>query len=126
MAEMSFWNLQLPASVMLGVVAGAAYLIAYARHRRSAFTLVDALILVSVMAIVTAVAMPLLGTASDRANSAALSENLRLLQVKIEIYKVEHGGKPPLLFKGTFPQLTHATNSKGEPGPSGKPYPFGP
>lgn len=126
MAETYFGDLQLPISVILGAIAAAAYVIAYARHRRTAFTLVDALILVSIMAIATAAAMPLLGTADESAKSTALEHNLRTLRGQIELYKLEHRGAAPVLFKGGFPQLTHATNADGVPGPPGKEYPYGP
>ena len=126
MADASLWNLQLPASVLLAGIAAIAYLLSYVRHRRGEFTLFDFLILVAIMAIVTAVTLPLLRAAGGQARSAALSQNLRTLREKIELYKIQHGGTPPLLFKGTFPQLTHATNSKGVPGPPGKQYPYGP
>ena len=123
---MSLGNLPLPASVLLGAAAAAVYLISYARHRRGGFGLMDALILVAIMAIVTAVTMPLLNAADESAKSSALQQNLRSLRSQIELYKLEHGDKPPLLFKGGFPQLTHATNADGMPGPPGPQYPHGP
>jgi len=125
-AEMSLGNLQLPASVLVGAAAAAVYLISYARYRRSGFGLIDGLILVAIMAIVTAVTMPLLNAADQSAKSSALQQNLRLLRAQIELYKLEHDGKVPVLFKGKFPQLTHATNAEGIPGPRGAEYPYGP
>ena len=126
MAEMSLGNLQLPASVLVGAAAAAVYLISYARHRRGGFGLMDALILVAIMAIVTAITMPLLNAADQSAKSSALQQNLRLLRGQIELYRLEHGGNAPLLFRGSFPQLTHATNAEGIPGPPGAQYPYGP
>ena len=73
MAETSVWGLELPAAIILGAIAAAAYLIGYTRHRGAQFTLLDALVVVAIMAIVTAVAMPLLNAASDRASSSALA-----------------------------------------------------
>jgi len=78
------------------------------------------------MAVVTAVAMPLLSAADNQAKSTTLAENLRILRAKIELYKLEHGNQVPLVFQGTLPQLTEATNAEGVPGPAGKEYPFGP
>ena len=126
LADASLWNLQLPASVLLAGIAAIAYLLSYIRHRRSEFTIFDFLILVAIMAIVTAVTLPLLHAAGDQARSTALTQNLRTLREQIELYKLEHGGTSPLLFEGSFPQLTHATNAKGIPGPSGRQYPYGP
>lgn len=126
MAEIPLLGRQLPASIMLGAIAASAYLVSYARHRGLKFTLFDVLLVAAIMAIGTAVTMPLLNAAEERASSAALLQNLRTLRGQIELYKVEHGGKVPLLHKGTFPQLTHATNARGVPGPPGKEYAYGP
>lgn len=116
----------LPTSALLGVLAGVVYLIGCARARRADFTLIDALILVTLMAAVTAGAMPLVSAADGQAKASALAQNLRILRSQIELYKLDHGGEPPLLFKGGFPQLTQATNAQGVPGPPGKDHPFGP
>ena len=126
MAEISLSGAQLPASIILGAVAAAAYLMGYVRHRGFQFTLLDALVVMAIMAIGTAVAMPLLNAANDRASSSALQQNLQTFRAQIELYKMEHEGKAPLLYKGTLPQLTHATNAKGIPGPPGEDYPCGP
>jgi type II secretory pathway pseudopilin PulG len=123
---MSLLGLQLPAALILGAMAAAAYLIGYIRHRGLQFHLLDALLVVAIMAVGTAVAMPLLNAAHDRATDAALRQNLRIVRGQIALYKMEHGGRPPLLFEGTFPQLVHATDSEGVPGPPGKDYPYGP
>ena len=85
-----------------------------------------ALVVVAIMAIGTAVAMPLLNAAHERASSSALQHNLRTLRAQIELYKVEHAGKVPLLYNGTLPQLAHATNAQGVPGPRGDEHPHGP
>ena len=126
MAEMSLLGLELPASILLGAVAAVAYLMAYVRHRGLRFTLLDALLVVAIMAVGTAVAMPILSAAHHRANSSALRQNLRTLREQIALYKVAHGGQPPLLFEGGFPQLAHATNAEGVPGPPGDAHPCGP
>jgi len=126
MAEMSLSGLPLPASLILGALAAGAYLIGYARHRGLQFTLLDVLVMVAIMAIATAVAMPFLDAANESASSSALAQNLRTLREQIGLYKVEHGGNSPLLYQGGFPQLSHATNAAGVPGPRGKEHPYGP
>jgi len=125
-AGASLAGFELPASLAVGAAAAAIYLISLARQRRLEFTLLDALIVVAIMAVTTSVAMPFLATASDRANSSVLLQNLATLRTQIELYKIEHGGSPPLLYEGTFPQLTHATDAGGTPGPRGADYPYGP
>ena len=126
LVDMAFRDLKVPRAVLLGAIAAAAYLISYARHRQSSFTLMDAMILICVMGITTAAALPLLGAADEAAKSSALQQNLRFLRGQIALYKLEHGGAPPVLFKGDLPQMTHATDAKGFPGPPGKAYPYGP
>lgn len=98
----------------------------YARHRPGTFTSVDGLILVAIMAIGTAVAIPLLNAVKEPAKAGALQQNLQALRSRIAQYKLEHGEDAPLLYKGTFPQLIEATNAEGVPGPPGKEYPYGP
>lgn len=126
MAEISRMGLELPAALAVGAVAAMAYLVLCTRHRGFEITLLDTLLLVAIMAIATSVAMPFLAEASGQANSTALLQNLQALRTQIALYRVEHGGAAPLLYEGTFPQLTHPTNAKGVPGPFGKEYPHGP
>ncbi len=126
MESWSLWGQELPASIALGSIAAGAYLLSHARYRFAQFTVLDALLIVAIMAIGTAVAMPILSRASDQAHSTALLQNLKTLRGQIELYKAEHGGQPPLLYDGAFPQLTGATNAKGVPGAPGKEYPLGP
>ncbi len=126
MGELSFWDSELPPSLLLGAIAAGAYLVAHARHRGLRLSLIDVLLVMTVMAVGTAVAMPLVSAADDRAKHSALLHNLRAFRGQIELYKVEHGGEPPLLYEGTFPQLTNSTDSLGIPGKPGKDYPYGP
>jgi type II secretory pathway pseudopilin PulG len=116
----------LPVSIILGAVAAAAYLLGCVRRRGTDFTLLDGFMLVAIMGVGTAIAMPVLNAAGERANTGVLRENLRILRGQIELYKIEHGGAVPLLHEGTFPQLVHTTNAQGVPGPAGKKYPYGP
>ena len=89
-------------------------------------TVVNAVLLAIVVAIVGAAVVPLYEQASGGAQSSALLKNLQTLRRQIELYKVQHGGSAPILHKGALPQLTRSTNEKGEPGPSGSMFPFGP
>ena len=125
-SEISSWNLNVLAAVGLGGLAALAYLVSRARLRRGDFTLVDTLILVATMAIVTAAGIPLFNYAADRAKASSLAQLLHTMRVQIELYKVDHDGEVPLLFEGTFPQLSQATDRDGTPGPAGKQHPFGP
>jgi general secretion pathway protein G len=120
------WDANLPAAALLGAIAAGGYVLAHARHRQLHFTLLDAMLVVAIMAIVTAIAMPLVTAAGDQAKSSTLLQNLHTLRAQIELYKLEHAGTAPLLYEGKFPQLTEATNAEGMPGPPGREYPCGP
>jgi len=100
--------------------------VSYVRHRPGTFTFVDGLILVAIMAIGTAVTIPLLDAVKAPATASALQQNLQALRSRIAQYELEHSEDAPLLYKGTFPQLIEATNAEGVPGPPGKKYPYGP
>ena len=125
-ADIPLGNANLPTAAMLGAIAAGGYILAHARHRQFRFTLLDAMIVVAIMAIVTAIAMPLVTAAGEQAKATTLLQNLHTLRAQIALYKLDHGGEVPLLYEGTFPQLTEATNAKGIPGPPGKDYPYGP
>lgn len=84
------------------------------------------MIVVAIMAAVTAIAMPLVSAADERAKATALQQDLHTLRSQIELYKVDHAGQLPLVYEGTFPQLTEPTDAKGVPGTGGKEYPYGP
>lgn len=123
---MDIENLRLPAAVALGGIAALAYLVSFMRRRRTVFAWTDGMMLAVIMAIVSAAAIPALNVFGGFAKPAALQENLRILRTQIEMYKVEHRGQPPLLFQGALPQLAHATNTEGVPGPAGSQFPYGP
>jgi general secretion pathway protein G len=96
------------------------------RKGKAEFTLISA-VLLAVMATIGGVfGIPLVDKARDRAKSAALLENLHTLRSQIELYKVEHGGEPPVVYQNTFPQLIRATNAQGLPGEAGSKFPYGP
>lgn len=126
MGELPLADLPLPMSVLFGAVAAGVYLVNCFRPGHGAFTILDAVVVVAIMGAVTAAAAPVLNKADENARAVAFQENLRAFKQAIELYKLDHGGKPPLLFKGGFPQMTSATNSEGVPGPRGAQHPYGP
>jgi general secretion pathway protein G len=97
-----------------------------ARHGRTNLTVIDAVLLIVVIAIVCATAVPLIEAANRRAQQSTLAQNLHTLRSQIEMYKAEHGGRPPVLHEGTLPQMLQPTNADGVPGPAGNKYPCGP
>lgn len=86
----------------------------------------NAMLLAVIVAILGATAIPLVEMGSRKAKSSALLQNLHTLRSQIELYKMEHGGKAPVVYDGTFPQLIRATNDAGIPGPPGSEYLHGP
>jgi len=97
-----------------------------ARQRNAKLTLVDVAIFLVVAAVVGAVAIPVIEKATRRAQQSTLLENLRILREQIELYKLQHGGAPPVVHEGTFPQLIRATDLLGRLGSPGKKHPLGP
>jgi type II secretory pathway pseudopilin PulG len=113
----------------LGVVAGlivVAYCFSRLRYWRDSFNLFDGMMLIAGMAIATAAMIPVFESLRDRASASTLRHNLQVFREQIELYKLEHGGEVPLLYKGTFPQLLQSTNAAGYPGPGGRDFPYGP
>ena len=100
------------------------------RHRNNSgkaqLTLVNAVILAVVIAIGGGVGVPLIEKSSARARRTAMLQSLHMLRTQIELYKAQHNGNPPVLFRNTFPQLVRATNAAGIPGHPGDDYPHGP
>ncbi len=66
------------------------------RTRRSkAFTLVELLVVIIIIGILAAVAIPQFGDSSKQAKESALKENLRMLRASIEKYHVDHTSTYP-------------------------------
>lgn len=70
-----------------------------AASRRSAttkaFTLVEVLIVVTILAILSATVIPAFVDSSDDARDAALKHNLQAVRHQIQIFQVQHNGKWP-------------------------------
>ncbi|MBN2473168.1 MAG: type II secretion system protein [Pirellulales bacterium] len=121
--------ISVPYSPILGALAAVAalgFLVSFFRGGKRELTIVDALILTVVIAIVGATAIPLFETVSRRAKAATLLQNLHALRSQIALYKLEHDDDLPVLYQGGLPQLIRATNDEGIPGPAGNDYPYGP
>jgi general secretion pathway protein G len=110
------------------VVALAALAVCLVRIRfwRDHFTMFDAGAVLCVMTAGSMGLVPLIESSQSDAKAVALIEDLRTLRSQIELYKLQHRGNAPLLYKGTFPQLINPTNVVGVPGTPGRKFPFGP
>jgi len=89
-------------------------------------TVVDVAIFVIVAVIAGAVSIPLIEKATSRAEETAVLDNLRTLRHQIDVYKLQHRGRPPVLHNGSLPQLYRSTDARGQIGPAGNKFPLGP
>lgn len=89
---------------------------------RSAFTLVEILIVVVIMAILAATIIPQFTDSSTDAKGSTAKFNLHTVRGQIEIYKTHHNGVKP---SATLLELTQSTNAAGTAG-TGVNFPFGP
>lgn len=97
--------------------------------RRSAFTLIEVLIVVVIMAVLAATIIPQFASSTTDAKASALKFNLHGLRQQIEMYKLQHNGVAPALTGGTLPGMLFATDVAGATNNSITPtstYPFGP
>jgi prepilin-type N-terminal cleavage/methylation domain-containing protein len=106
-------------------------------QRAKAFTLVELLVVVVVLAIIAAIVIPQFSNASQAARSSMLRDNLRTMRTQIQIFKAQHCDVPPgyptldttaaPTEADTVSHLTRASTAAGDladPGTAG--YPFGP
>ncbi len=96
------------------------------RSRRSAFTLVEVMLVVVIMAILAATVVSQFNSSTDDAKESALVFNLHALRSQLELYKLHHNSSTPAITSGALPQLTSATNAAGGTGAAGASFPYGP
>jgi prepilin-type N-terminal cleavage/methylation domain-containing protein len=90
--------------------------------RRSAFTLIEVLIVVVIMAILAATIIPQFTDSTKDAKSSTVKFNLHTLRSQIELYRTQHTGTAP---SATLVELTVSTDATGAQG-SGTNFPYGP
>jgi prepilin-type N-terminal cleavage/methylation domain-containing protein len=88
------------------------------RTRNTAFTLMELLIVIVILAILAAAIIPQFADVSVDAKDSTADLNVRILRAQIELYKAQHDGLTPSL---TLAELTKATDASGADG-----GPFGP
>ncbi len=96
------------------------------RRPRKAFTLIEVLIVVVVMAILAGLVLPQFADSMSDAKKSTLKHNVHVLESQIGLYYSTHLGKYPAIQNGSLPQLVNATNAEGEIGVPGPGYPYGP
>ncbi|MBT3201553.1 MAG: type II secretion system protein [Phycisphaerales bacterium] len=84
----------------------------WTKRRRRGFSLLELVIVIVIMGIVAAVAIPRMSRGSAGASDSALSSNLSAMRSAIDLYASEHGGTYPAA--ATFSdQMTLYTSSTG-------------
>ncbi len=95
-----------------------------ARNCRNAFTLIEVLIVVIIMAVLAATIIPQFSSSTNDAKLSSVKFNLHTVRSQIETYKAHHAGSVPAL--ATFAaQMIGSTNASGTVG-TGTRYPYGP
>lgn len=89
--------------------------------RRTAFTLVELLIVVIILGILAAVVIPQFSDASTDARFSSLQTNLQTIRGQLELYKLQHSGNYPTL-TNFVAQMTAQTNAAGAAGTDYGPY----
>ena len=80
--------------------------------RRAAFTLVEVLIVVVILAILAATVLPQFTNASKDAIDSSVKQNLSVIRSQIELYRIQHGNNlPGADFEN---QMTLATDRGGD------------
>lgn len=90
--------------------------------KRSAFTLVELLIVVIILGILAAVVIPQFSDASTDAKVSSCQENLAMIRKQISLYKQQHNGTYPTI-AGFVDQMTKKTDVDSTVNATGK---FGP
>jgi general secretion pathway protein G len=90
--------------------------------RRGAFTLIEVLIVVVIMAILAATIIPQFTDSTKDAKASTVQFNLHTLRSQIQLYRTQHSGASPA---ATLAELMASTDATGATG-TGAAYPYGP
>ena len=96
------------------------------RQARAAFTLVEILIVVSILGILASLVVPHFTSAAGESRENSLKMDLHRIRMQIEIYYAQHGSVYPTL-ANFADQMTLSSNIAGNTAPIGTPgFPLGP
>jgi len=85
----------------------------FRRHAANGFTLIELLIVVIIIAILAAIAIPQFSNTSSDAQESALDANLSTVRSAIELYRVQHSNKYPSKAAATGGVTNDCTTAKG-------------
>jgi general secretion pathway protein G len=97
------------------------------KSKKSAFTLVEILIVMVILGILAAIVIPQFSQASQEAKLSDLINNLQMIRTQVELYKIQHFSELP----GTgahmdfVTSMTSFSQSDGMPSVAGAPNAFG-
>lgn len=91
--------------------------------KRTAFTLVELLIVVIILGILAAVVIPQFSDASTDARLSSLMTNLQTIRGQLDLYKLQHNGNYPTL-AAFADQMTKKTDADGTVNAAGKYGPY--
>jgi len=84
------------------------------QRRRSAFTLVEILIVVIILGILAAIVMPQFTSASGDARRNSLSSSLHALRTQLELYMLQHGDETAAITGSDWSPLTQQSTFNGQ------------
>lgn len=90
-------------------------------RRRTAFTLVEILIVVVILSILAAAIVPQFNDATADAKKSTTLYNLQVMRSQLELYRAHHNGTPPT----TLDKMTQITDASGATG-TGPTFIYGP
>ena len=80
--------------------------------RREAFTLIEVLIVVVIMAVLAATIIPQFSTSADDARKSSVEFTVHTLSSQIQLYKLHHSAFPAIT-AGSLPQMLQYTDKAG-------------
>ena len=75
-----------------------------------AFTLVEVLVVISVIGILAALLLPVLGKAKEQGRATACLSNLRQLGIGLQLYVQDNENRLPVMYDAPFPTNIASTN----------------